>query len=637
MRLAFAALVLALGADAVRAAPPPLDAFLAPAQVESIRMSPDGKQLAVVSKDDKRGGITLLDTQTLAIVRAWRLADDNYAHSLQWIDARRFVFQTRYDMEEYEVGLFNLEGLYLLDASRKEPERFRLDLNESLMVLHPMTGDGVGRLIVEGTDNERDALFELDPDDGDRDRIAVGPHTMGGGFVLDRRGDPRYFVGENWKRERVILARDGVDWKTLYTGHAETEVRVPQMIAPDNRGVYFLGPTPEGTLGLELFDPADNSFTWVSKDARYDVAGIVTSAAGDELIAVTYAGDRPRYHFVRPDHPDAAVLKDLLRSFPGKDVDFINVSRDGRWMLMQAYSDRDPGRIYVFDREKKQASSIMSVRRAIDPDAMAEQVPLRVTARDGLEIDAYFWVPAGKEARNLPLVVRPHGGPHGVRDTWEFDAEAQLLASRGYAVLAVNFRGSSGYGPKFRKLGYRQWGGTMIDDITDVVKWAVAQGMMDAGRICSYGASYGAFAALMSAAREPELYRCAAGMSGVYDMRAMFRTDRRRSAWMGNYFEDIYPEAIEERERQSPAQRAAAIRAKVLLAHGGRDFTTPLDQYQRMARALERHGNPPEVRIYRDSEGHGFRDPEYLKDFYEQLLAFLDKHIGGGTAVAKQD
>lgn len=640
MRVWLACLAIALAGSgrASGSAPVPLDAFLGPATVESIRMSPDGKRLAIVSSDGKRGGITLFETATLDPVRAWRMADDNYAHSLQWLDDERFVFQTRYDLHEYDSGMTNLEGLYLLEASIDEPKRFRLELYESLRVLRPAGGrKGRARLMIEGMQNRRTALFELDPDEGKRERIAVGPTSMEGRFVLGLQGEPRYFVGENWRRERVILARTGDDWKTLHTGHADDEARIPQRIAADGKRVYFLGPAPEGTMGLELFDPADNSFTWVGKDARYDVTGTLASTDGTDLLAIAYAGDRPRYQFLQPQHPDAITYKELLRSFPGRDIDFFDISRDGRLMLLSASSDRDPGQLYLFDRERKQARALLSYRKQIDPDRMAEQVPLRFTARDGLEIDAYLWVPAGREAKDLPLVVRPHGGPHGVRDVWGFDTEAQLIASRGYAVLAVNFRGSDGYGPAFRKRGYRQWGAAMIDDITDAVKWTIAQGMVDADRVCIYGASYGAFAALMSAAREPALYRCAAGMSGVYDIRAMFRNDRRQSAWMGNYFEEIYPEDSDERERQSPAQQAASIRAAVLLAHGGNDFVTPLDQYQRMSRALERHGHPAEVEIFRDAEGHGFGIPEYRRDFYEQLLAFLDKHIGRPQAVAGKD
>lgn len=629
------ALCLAVGA--VQAVEPvPLDAFLRPATVESVRMSPDGAQLAVITSDGQRGSISLFETQDLKPVRGWRMADGNYAHALQWIDERRFVFQTRYDLADYDYGVANFPGLYLLDASRDEPLRFRLELDEMLSVSRPENdAKGPSRLFIEGKNNQRTALFELDPDDGKRTRIAVGPKSMHGGFVIDRQGQARYFVGENWQRERVMLVRDGEDWKTLVTDHAEDEARIPQRIAADDRRVYFYSPTPEGTMGLELFDPGDNSFSWVGRDARYDVAGTLSSNDGRELLAVRYDGDRPHHRFVRPDHPDAIVYRELMRSFPGHELDFFDVSRDGRWMLLYAATDRDPGRLYLFDRTRKQARPLLAYRSDIDPERMATQRPLRFPARDGTQIDAYLWVPAGLEAKQLPLVVRPHGGPHGVRDTWGFDTEAQLIASRGYAVLTVNYRGSAGYGPAFRKHGYRQWGAAMIDDITDGVRWTIEQGMADAGRVCIYGVSYGAFAALMSAAREPDLYRCAAGLSGVYDINGMYRDDRRASAWMGNYFEEIYPQDPAERDRQSPARQAQNIRAAVLLAHGKKDTITPFSQYLSMSRALGRSGRPAEVKIVQEIEGHGFRDYDARTDFYRQLLAFFEKHIGAGRAAAK--
>jgi dipeptidyl aminopeptidase/acylaminoacyl peptidase len=613
-----------------------LDAFLRPATVESIRMSPDGKLLSIVSSDGNSGSISILDATTLKSVRGWRLADDNFAHSVEWVDAERIVFQVSFDFQDFDVGQASTDGLFLLDRTLDRPRKFKLGYDESFTVV-PADVDAPPKVLIEGYEGSNAVAYELDVESGDREKLAKAPAHMGGSFVFDGRGVVRYFVGVNKKRERTVLRRDGEKWTTLHAGHVEEGGRVPVGIAGIDGTAFFVNQTPEGTNGIERFDPKDASFQWLSKNPTYDAEGLVFSPHDASLVAVTYQSQRPTFHFPDPKHPDAEVYRLLLKSFSGNVVNFMDMSRDRRWILLRTYNDRDPGTIYLFDRENTHARALLRVREWIDPERMVEQRPIRLKARDGLEIDAYLWMPRDSDGVRVPLVVRPHGGPHGVRDAWRFDSEAQMLASRGYAVLAVNFRGSGGYGPEFRKRGYRQWGGAMIDDITDATRWVVAEGLVDPERICAYGVSYGAFAAMMSAAREPDLYRCVAGLSGLYHLPTMQASDGRRSTWMKNYFADVYPETEEERERQSPSSQADSIRAAVLLAHGHQDDTTPLQQYHRMTRALERAGNPAEVTIFRSKEGHGFAKREHRQDFYEQLLRFFDKHIGARSAGARKD
>jgi dipeptidyl aminopeptidase/acylaminoacyl peptidase len=629
-------ILVAQAASANEARPLSVESFLRPPTVESIRMSPDGKLLSFVSSDGNSGTIAILDATTLKVVRGWKLADDNFADNVEWIDDERFVFQVSFDFQDFDVGQARTDGLFLLDRTLDRPRKFKLDYDESFSVVLA-DADTPPKVLIEGYEGSSAAAYELDVESGDRAKLAKAPAHMGGSFVFDRQGKVRYFVGVNKKRERTVLQRDGDEWATLHVGHVEEGGRVPVGVAGRDGTAYFVNQTPAGTNGIEFFDPSDASFRWLSKDPIYDVEDLVFSPGDEPLVAVRYESQRPTFHFPEPKHPDAPVYRLLMTSFPGNVVDFIDVSRDRRLILLRTYNDRDPGTIYLFDREKTQARVLVRVRDWIDPDRMVEQRPIRFKARDGLEIDGYLWVPSGNAGEQPPLVVRPHGGPHGIRDTWRFDDEAQLLASRGFAVLSVNFRGSGGYGPAFRKRGYRQWGGTMIDDITDATRWVVAEGHADPARICIFGASYGAFAAMMSAAREPDLYRCAAGLSGVYHLPTMQAGDGRRSTWMKNYFADVYPETDEERERQSPSSQAGAIRAAVLLAHGNRDDTTPLRQYHRMSRALERAGNPAEVKIFRSREGHGFAKREHQQDFYEQLLWFFDKHIGARAANVAKD
>lgn len=228
------------------------------------------------------------------------------------------------------------------------------------------------------------------------------------------------------------------------------------------------------------------------------------------------------------------------------------------------------------------------------------------------------------------MVVMPHGGPYGIFDRWAFDDDAQMLAEAGYAVLQVNFRGSGNYGVAFEQAGARQWAGTMQDDLTDATRWAIDQHVADPSRICIYGASYGGYAALTGAAKEPDLYRCAVGYVGVYDLEAMHREKSRYAAWLRNWEADWVGKR-EEMAARSPVNMAANIKAKVLLAAGGEDKTAPIAHTKRMAKALRDAGKPVET-LYFDSEGHGFYTEAHRREFYTRLLDFLADNLGGARA-----
>lgn len=228
-----------------------------------------------------------------------------------------------------------------------------------------------------------------------------------------------------------------------------------------------------------------------------------------------------------------------------------------------------------------------------------------------------------------PLVVLPHGGPHGIREEWWWEPWSQLLASRGYAVLQVNFRGSGGYGQAFQTAGYRQWGGLMIDDLIDATRWAVEQGHADGKRVCTLGASFGGYAALMSAAREPELFRCAISYVGVSDLALMHsRGDIQDSSYGESYLKRVIGEDADELADFSPTTHAADIKAAVMLIHGGEDVRVPIIHAERMRKALAKADRPVEWMV-EDSEGHGFyRESHRLAFLYEGVLAFLAKHTG---------
>src|SRR5690606_29236319 len=318
----------------------------------------------------------------------------------------------------------------------------------------------------------------------------------------------------------------------------------------------------------------------------------------------------------------------LLNAFPDHAVSFSGISRDGRFILLRRYSDVDPGAYFLFDRKSGEARFLLASMDWIDPAKMSPTRPISLTARDGTPLHGYLTVPRG-EGRNLPLILHPHGGPHGVRDEWGFDPQVQFLANRGYAVLQINFRGSGGYGNAFERKGYRNWGTTMIDDMTDAVDWAVREGIADSSRVCTYGASYEGYAALQTVVREPDRYQCTIGYVGVYSLPLMFKDGDIPEQESGrNFLNRVMPETVAEQQAQSPAFNVDRINIPVMLVQGAKDERVPISQYNLLKDRLTAAGKPPEVTVVEAKEGHGFYDYDNQVNLYTKMEAFLDKHLG---------
>jgi dipeptidyl aminopeptidase/acylaminoacyl peptidase len=228
------------------------------------------------------------------------------------------------------------------------------------------------------------------------------------------------------------------------------------------------------------------------------------------------------------------------------------------------------------------------------------------------------------------MVVYLHGGPYEIRDSWRYNRTVQALASRGFAVLQVNFRGSGGYGYDFVKAGYGEWGAKMQDDVTDATHWAIEEGVADPKRICTYGTSYGGYAALQGVVREPDLYQCAIGDAGVYDLNLMkSRGDVTQSLFGANYLDMVLGKDASVLAQRSPASQAAGIKANIMLISGGEDDRVPAVQSEGMRNALKSKGTEV-VWLYQPSEGHGYYKEENVTDMYEKIIAFLDRNIGDG-------
>jgi dipeptidyl aminopeptidase/acylaminoacyl peptidase len=356
-----------------------------------------------------------------------------------------------------------------------------------------------------------------------------------------------------------------------------------------------------------------------------DVTKPQVSTDGRIVEAVYYEDDLPRVAWLTPELKQ--LQEQIDRTFPGKVNRVLNLSSDRNVVLVWSGAAHDPGTYYVFDRKAKRMEAFASPYEGLAEGQLAPVKPVRYSARDGLQIRAYLTLPRGAEPKALPLILLPHGGPFA-RDSYQFDPLVQFLASRGYAVLQPNFRGSTGFGRDFVERGYGQWGRKMQDDLDDGVAWLSGRGMVDPKRVCIAGISYGGYAALWGAIRNPEIYRCAISMAGVSDIRAMLKYDAR--ALVATRYSKVWRRKVEGEEKRdlaavSPLQQAARLNVPVLIAHGEQDSNVPADQSRQMIKALRDRGAPVQSAFY-PAGGHGLTRSADSVDFMKRVEAFLEVH-----------
>ena len=352
----------------------------------------------------------------------------------------------------------------------------------------------------------------------------------------------------------------------------------------------------------------------------YDVGGIVANPERNAIQGVYYTDTRPRVKWFDPEL--AEVQSQIDAAVGARRADIVSMSRDRQRLIVLVGGADRAGAYYFYDRSDGRMQKFASVSEDFAGRALAPVRTVSYKARDGLEISAVLTVPAGREAKALPLILMPHGGPFA-RDSEQWDWWAQFLSDRGYAVLQPNYRGSSGFGTAFAEKGKGEWGLKMQDDLDDAVAWAVETGLADPGRVCIAGASYGGYAALRAAERGGNIYRCAISYAGVSDLGAILRYDRR--FFNSGSSRDWLREQAPDLRSVSPINRPAAFSIPTLLMHGRKDQTVPVRQSREMAEKLGKAGKDF-VYIEQPEADHNFSREADRLQFLTELEAFLKKH-----------
>ncbi len=639
---ALAACLVAGAAPAFAAEPVPVEAFASSNSIGMLRLSPDGRHLAAsVDFGDGNHALAVYRLEDMQQTSLLRLPRYELPVQTRWVSPQRLVIAKGRKMGSREqpvptgeIIASDLDGgnqtyVYGYRQSTRTPG---LERGFGRIEGLPDVANGrfYMRRLSRGTN--RSQLYDVDATKTTARLVADIP-VKDLSFVLDRDGVPRYAFGsDNDDNYLLYMAGPDGDWTPVDASQMGGKF-VPFSLTGDGRQVYAWFSREGGPAALVKANPDGGGRQVLARDAFASVGDLEWSPGPAEPFAATVGQGKPQPVYFDPASQEAQLHQAVARNFPDSHATFLNHSDDGGTSLLYVYSDRDPGAWYLFDRGASSLSRLMVRREGIDPARMGERRPIRFHAGDGMELGGIMTLPQGvSDPSRLPMVLLPHGGPHAEGDAWAFDNDAQFLASRGYLVLQVNYRGSQGRGEAFERAGYLNWGTRIQDDLLDGVRWAIDRGYADPQRICAYGASFGAYSAMMAAARAPELVKCAVGLAGLYDLKMMYsKGDIRSTTYGRNYLSRVIGRDDAELAAHSPTALASRIKAPVLLVHGEIDERTPLAQARAMKGALERAGNPPEWVVV-PKEGHGFYNDRNSIDFYRRLESFLARHIGPADA-----
>lgn len=633
--------------------------FVRKDKFDDIKLSPNGEYYAATIRLEDRTGLAIMLRSGNKLTAHFVLGKNTHVSGFWWVNPERVLIaiSEKYGALDEPQPTGELYGINADGTKLEMLVGYRVQSRGAGTRIQPKKVEDVAAFLVDTLpDDDKNVIISvwpfledpftraerMDVYTGRRTQVARAP-VRRASFVTDNMGIVRFAAGAGADNVRKLYYRkgEGVEWVLLNDESVTGRGEYPIGFSEDNLTAYLLSEQRRGPDAVVAYDVVSGSRRTVLQDEHVDPSMIIyqdgaigidaDTSAGRVPVGVVLNDGKPRTVFFDPESKEAALQKGLEAAFAGHAVGITSITADGKTALVEMSSDRNPGDFYLFRIDQSKADYLLSRRDWFDPEKMAESRPVQWKARDGLTLHGYLTLPPGREGKNLPMVVLPHGGPFGVRDIWAFDDEAQMLASAGYAVLQPNYRGSGGYGRSFHEAGARQWGLAMQDDITDATKWAIQQGIADPRRICIYGASYGAFAAVTGVAKEPGLYACAAGYVGVYDLPMMHTRGDIQRRGSGDTYLNQWIGPRNELAAVSPVNMADSIKVPVFLAAGGEDERAPVQHTELMERRLKAAGVPVET-LYKKTEGHGFYVEANQQEYYTKLLDFFHRHLGGAKA-----
>jgi dipeptidyl aminopeptidase/acylaminoacyl peptidase len=627
-----------------------LENFARKYQFLDIKISPGGQFIAATSQEESGNvSLTVIEIASNKVLSNQHLSGKDTIRGFYWANDDRIVFEVARIVGALDMPSFAGE-LFAVNADGSKPITLtgpRAKNKEySFSSIAHLLPDEDNYILVNSSPYSRTApymhLRKVNIYNGRVSPVTRMPikssSESAASLILDNNGDARIVIGSNPEKddELILLYRDTAkdDWRELSKSSIDGRYFTPFAFLADNKTVVGISNTETKTAAVTLYDTTTMQQTVIAEHPAVDLEPVLNLVKGvpSSVIGASYNYESSEI-IIFDDAQDnfSQTLRSLTATFPSRNIAISSVTKDEKLMVV-AVSGQDGGKeFYIYNTAEKKLSYLLNAAPWLNRELVPDTQGITYKSRDGLTLHAVLTLPKNTSAKNLPLIMLPHGGPHGIRDYVGYNSDAKVLASRGYAVLQPNFRGSGGFGLDFLQAGYRNWGSTMIDDMTDGVLHLAQQGLINKDRVCTYGGSYGGYAALMSAIREPDLYKCVVGFVGVYDLNLMYTDGDIPERQSGiRYLEKVIGKDKIQLDLHSPLKQLDKLKAPVFIIHGGEDQRVPIIHANRLKEELEKRGHPYQW-LVKEKEGHGFFKPENNVERWQKMLAFFDKYIGAGA------
>lgn len=623
------------------------------AQFTEVKISPSGKYLALSNRaDDGNMQVVVLDRLAMKLLSKTHFSGADTINNFYWANDERLILTMAREIgalessqptgELYAVNADGRRGL-MLTGFRSQEKQYTVS-----EVIDFLPDDDKHIIISSRNLRSREPFIEfyrLNIDTGRKRKVGQAPIRAIQGSniytVTDANGVPRMVMGvdPNKETDTILMYKPtaNAEWQEFGRYSEQSERRfIPLAFSPDNSKIFGLSDLETDTQAIVAVDLASKKTEILAHHPLTNVMPIFSLSQGvlADVIGAGYEYETLEAIFFdnAADSAFGQAIKGLIAAFPNTSVSITSTTKDDTLAVVRVQSANQDPAFYFFDMKNSQLTYLLNQRPWLKDKALPETKIVFYTARDGQKIRGLLTLPQGKAAEDLPLVVFPHGGPIGPRDSYAdfntYTMYMKVLADNGYAVLQPNFRGSGGYGLAFQQAGYRNWGTVMIDDMTDGVMSLAEQGIVDKNRVCTFGASYGGYAAVQTAIREPDLYKCSIAYVGLFDLEMLYTEgDVPETAAGLRYIERIAGKDPELLKAQSPLRNLEKLKAPVFIVHGAEDRRTPISHANALREALEKRNHPYEW-LVKEKEGHGFVKPEHNVELWQKSVDFLNRHIG---------